>query len=289
MASLQGAKLFELWGKVSSNHCEVGRTVWCASWTMSSEPKPAHMKKTEGLSLPVGHPPAPQFNRQRSLGLSFNRLKPPEKDLVQKERHEFGQFIAREALLNEEYWTAAWLRAESHWEDRPNERYVENYKRKFAEQEFSAIKRRCARQNAQKCTCIVTVKKDQGNEKHTVLKSIVGTLDLSIRYLLNGETFPGERLRVPPFFRISNTGPSRYAYIANLCVAKSARRQGIASNMLNFALKSAKTIGVEIAYVHVHRNNKAAQLMYAKMGFQVVDEATVQLTEEQIYLLSLEI
>ncbi|KAK4756889.1 hypothetical protein SAY87_007016 [Trapa incisa] len=107
MASLQGAKLFELWGKVSSNHCEVGRTVWCASWTMSSEPKPAHMKKTEGLSLRVGHPPAPQFNRQRSLSLSFNRLKPPEKDLVQKERHEFGQFIAREALLNEEYWVGS--------------------------------------------------------------------------------------------------------------------------------------------------------------------------------------
>lgn len=35
------------------------------------------------------------------------------------------------------------------------------------------------------------VRKDQGNEKCTVLKSVVGTLDLSIRYLLHGETFPG--------------------------------------------------------------------------------------------------
>lgn len=58
-----------------------------------------------------------------------------------------------------------------------------------------------------------------------------------------------ERLRAHLFCRISDTGPSRYGYISNLCVAKSARRQGIGSNMLNFALESAKTTGKKKNYM----------------------------------------
>ena len=38
------------------------------------------------------------------------------------------------------------------------------------------------------------VKKEVRNAKRTVLKSVVGTLDLNIRYLLHGETFPGVQL-----------------------------------------------------------------------------------------------
>lgn len=45
------------------------------------------------------------------------------------------------------------------------------------------------------------------------------------------------------FRSINRTPPNRYGYIANLCVAKSARRQGIASNMLHFALESAISDG----------------------------------------------
>lgn len=41
------------------------------------------------------------------------------------------------------------------------------------------------------CFRICQVKKDTKNVKRTVVKSVVGTLDLSIRYLLDGETFPG--------------------------------------------------------------------------------------------------
>lgn len=106
--------------------------------------------------------------------------------------------------------------------------------------------------------------------KRTVLKSVVGTLDLSIRYLLHGETFPGvqcyetpcqpviftlffaplvtkfliqERVKAPLFCSINRTSHNRYGYVANLCVAKSARRQGIASNMLHLAVKSATSDG----------------------------------------------
>lgn len=38
---------------------------------------------------------------------------------------------------------------------------------------------------------VYQVRKEQKNVKRTILKSVVGTLDLSVRYLLIGETFPG--------------------------------------------------------------------------------------------------
>ncbi|XLU78603.1 hypothetical protein S245_002024, partial [Arachis hypogaea] len=184
--------------------------------------------------------------------------------------------------------TAAWLRAESHWENRAYERYTDHYKRNFADQEFNAIKRRCKVQNGESCTCIITVRKEQKNVKRSIIKSVVGTLDLNIRYLLQGETFPGERAKAPPFCSINKTPSSRYGYISNLCVAKSARRQGIARNMLHFAVESAKSVGVTRIFAHVERNNGAAQSLYKNMGFEMVEMANSLLLDEQTYLLRLQ-
>ncbi|XP_024017161.1 uncharacterized protein LOC21410006 [Morus notabilis] len=260
-----------------------------AAWTMTMDSKSSEKSKVEKFSVQLPSIPLPVPQREsllREPDLQFDRLQPSEQDYHEK-KYEFGQFIAREAMLDEEYWTAAWLRAESHWEDRLNERYVDNHKRKFAEQEFNAIKKRSKLINGQTCTCIVTVKKEKKNVKRTVLKSVVGTLDLSIRYLLHGEIFPGERVKAPLFCSINRTSENRYGYVANLCVAKSARRQGIASNMLHFAVESATSDGVEQVYVHVHRHNKAAQELYQKMGFEIVEMASSQLLEEQTFLLCL--
>ncbi|KAL6965787.1 GCN5-related N-acetyltransferase 6, chloroplastic [Sarracenia purpurea var. burkii] len=258
---------------------------------MNSSPlnSPAQTRKTEELllsSIEVDRRISiPQLKTSHS-DLRFNRLQPPaDQELIQEDRVEFGHFVAREALLDEEYWTVAWLRAESHWEGQENQRYVDNYKRKFAEQEFNALKRLCKKQHNQKCACIVTVKKEERNEKRTILKSVVGTLDLSIRYLLPEETFPGERVKAPIFCSIDRASRSRYGYIANLCVAKSARRQGIAKNMLHFAINLAKSNEAELVFVHVYRNNRPAQELYRKMGFQVVERATGHLSKEQTYLL----
>lgn len=129
------------------------------------------------------------------------------------------------------------------------------------------------------------VRKEDKHVKRTVLKGVVGTLDLSVRCLLHGETFPGERVKAPLFCSIHGTGPNRYGYVANLCVPKSARRQGIATNMLHFAIELVKSNGIEHAYVHVHRNNTPAQKLYEKMGFEIVEAASSQLVEEQTYLL----
>lgn len=52
-----------------------------------------------------------------------------------------------------------------------------------------------------------------------------------------------ERVKRPIFNNIKKTTSNSYGYIANLCVTKSARRQGVARNMLQFAVKSAKLQG----------------------------------------------
>ncbi|XP_060213707.1 GCN5-related N-acetyltransferase 6, chloroplastic isoform X1 [Lycium barbarum] len=207
--------------------------------------------------------------------------------LDQENRLDFGQFMAREAMLDEEYWTAAWLRAETHWEDRQNDRYINNYKRKYAEQEFNALKRRCKAQIGQRCPCIVAVRTEDKNIRHTVLKSVVGTLDLIIGHLSHGEAFPGERVNAPVFCNIERRSANRYGNIANLCVAISSRRQGVARNMLHFAVRSAKANGAENVFVHVHTNNGPAQKLYQKVGFEVVEVAHHKIADEQPHLLFL--
>ncbi|KAF3439681.1 hypothetical protein FNV43_RR17959 [Rhamnella rubrinervis] len=256
-----------------------------ASWTMTMDSKSSKTRKMEQLSLQLPASSVPESDPLRPHDLQFDRQQPSDQDFDQDKTFEFGQFVAREAVLDEEFWTAAWLRAESHWENRLHERYVDNHKRKFAEQEFNAIKRRNKGQLGQNCTCMVTVKKESKNVKRTVLKSVVGTLDLSIRYLLHGETFPGERVKARLFCSVNRTPPNIYGYISNLCVAKSARRQGIARNMLHFAVESAISTGVKQVYVHVHRDNQPAQELYQKMGFEIVELASSQLLEEKTYLL----
>jgi len=255
-------------------------------WRLTICSRSSDTSKKEELSVHISNSPTiPQVDQLKPEGLRFDRLQPPKSEFVQEDKLEFGKFVAREAILDEEFWTAAWLRAESHWEDRESERYVDNFKRKFAEQEFNAIKRRCKGQQGQKCSCIVAVRKEERHIKRSVIKSVVGTLDLSIRFFLQGETFPGEKVKSQLFCSINNEGSKRYGYIGNLCVAKSARRQGIACNMLRFAIESARLSGVEQVYVHVHRNNLVAQELYKKTGFEIVETGQSESSDDDTYLL----
>ncbi|XP_010936930.1 GCN5-related N-acetyltransferase 6, chloroplastic isoform X1 [Elaeis guineensis] len=210
---------------------------------MSSGPSNLHFNKLQ--------PSDEEPDCSRASDLRFNRLQPTDKECDCRHKRVFGRFVAREALLDEEYWTAAWLRAESHWEDRSDVRYLENFKRKFAEQEFNAIKRRCSRHHAEKCICIVA-----------------------------------ECTKPSAFSSIYQADQPKYGYVANLCVARYARRQGIASNMLLLAFEAAKSYGADETFVHVHKDNVAAQKLYDRTGFQVVDEAIPHLLAENKYLLS---
>ncbi|MBN1452043.1 MAG: ribosomal protein S18-alanine N-acetyltransferase [Anaerolineales bacterium] len=60
------------------------------------------------------------------------------------------------------------------------------------------------------------------------------------------------------------------AHIATVATHPGYRRQGIASQLLVAALKSAHTEGARSALLEVRAGNQAAQNMYLKFGFEVV-------------------
>ncbi|VAH87101.1 hypothetical protein VPH35_064245 [Triticum aestivum] len=201
--------------------------------------------------------------------LRFNRLRPSIEKSDCKYTRYFGRYVAREAIMDEEYWIAAWLRAEDHYEDQSGDRYVESFKRKFASQEFHALKKRCGRQVGEKYTCFVAVKND--DVTRTVVNSVVGTVDLCVRHPLHGETYPAEPGNTPFYSRIYQPDQPKFGYLTNVCVAKYARRQGIASNMLLLAIDAARLDGAESIYIHVHKDNLPARRLYDHVGFKMVD------------------
>ncbi|XP_052177070.1 uncharacterized protein LOC127791236 isoform X5 [Diospyros lotus] len=223
-------------------HCDNGQSIWQSAVSRSDNSKLAE--------------------------LSFNRLQLSDQEYKGLQKRYFGRFVAREAVLDEEYWTAAWLRAEAHWESMLYMRHVDSYKRKYAEQ----------------------VKKEDKSRRRTVLNSVVGTLDLSIRQFLQGETYPGEVKRLSA--TLASHGPfdaHKYAYVANACVSKFARRQGVASNMLYLAADFATMAGMNQLFVHVNADNKPAQELYKKTGFKIVEVASSPLSKDQRLLMSMEL
>ncbi|KAF5930235.1 hypothetical protein HYC85_031108 [Camellia sinensis] len=217
--------------------------------------------------------------------LSFNRLQLSDQEYNGLQRRNFGRFVAREAVLDEEYWVDSSM-ASSRSSLGIFIMHVDSYKRKYAEQEFYALKRRCMglHGNSLKCSCFVAVKKEDKNIRRTVINSVVGTLDLSIRQFLSGETYPGEVKR-PSAILASR----KYAYVANVCVSKFARRQAIASNMLYLAIDAAALAGMKQLFVHVNADNKPAQELYKKTGFKIIEAASSPLLEDQRLLMSMEL
>ncbi|KAI3797975.1 hypothetical protein L1987_33240 [Smallanthus sonchifolius] len=221
----------------------------------------------------IRHLVVPSNDDSKQPELIFNRLQLSDEECIDMKRCSFGRYIAREAVLNEEYWMAAWLRAEAHWEALAYKRHAEIFKMKYADQEFKALKKRCSGQdgNLLQCFCLVAVKKEVKNMKRTVLNSIVGTMDLSIRQYLQGETYPGEIKKQSCVLATKQPFDAhKYAYISNVVVAKYARRRGIALNMLGLATHIAASIAMKKLYVHVNADNKPSQELYKKGGFEFV-------------------
>ncbi|KAL0333695.1 UNVERIFIED_CONTAM: hypothetical protein Sangu_1525700 [Sesamum angustifolium] len=267
--------------RTSSHGIQVHRSLpkISSSWTMlRSQSAPARKEILSTLEL----------DKLSPSNIKFDRLQQAGETAIQGHAVEFGQFVAREAQTEEEYWVSDTFFFNRLYSKIRRCKYWDVMHKLSIVQEFSSMKRRYNTHLGEKCKCIVMVREEDGNVQRRVLESVVGTLDLSVRYFSHGETFPGEQVKSPLFCFINSKASSRYGYITNLCVARSERRQGIASSMLRFAIFSAKKEGAEKVFVHVYRNNKAAQALYQKMGFEVVDAASSQLAADQVYLLCLE-
>lgn len=60
--------------------------------------------KKEDLSIQLQKIFVPQFEPVSSTNLQFDRLQPPNEIFIEDNKLEFGHFVAREAVLDEEYW-----------------------------------------------------------------------------------------------------------------------------------------------------------------------------------------
>ncbi|KAI3943213.1 hypothetical protein MKX01_027511 [Papaver californicum] len=201
-----------------------------------------------------------------------------------QKQEEHGILISSD---NGEYVTSAWLKTEGFYEDRSHDRYVGSFKKKHAEQEFNIIKRRCKERTTQPYMCIIAVRKEGDNVHNAMLKNVIGTLDFRVKYLLQGETYPEEVVKVKMFTTFKKRNSQRYVIISNVTVAQSARRMGVGKSMLQFAIESAKGNGIKQVFLHVRRDNQPALALYEKMGFEILAKATRNLEEHNLYLCSL--
>jgi hypothetical protein len=75
------------------------------SSTMDSNRDMKNLKKKDEFSVKLSMTPVRKVDETLSSnGLQFDRLQPSDQELVRENRFEFGQFVAREAVLDEEYW-----------------------------------------------------------------------------------------------------------------------------------------------------------------------------------------
>ena len=63
-------------------------------------------RKKEEFSVQIQAPSIPPFGTERPFNLEFSRLQPSDEEFNEGSRAEFGPFMARAALLDEEYWVS---------------------------------------------------------------------------------------------------------------------------------------------------------------------------------------
>ncbi|XP_026413427.1 uncharacterized protein LOC113309235 [Papaver somniferum] len=197
-----------------------------------------------------------------------------------------GEYAVREAELDEEFWASASLKTEGLYKYRSQIRSFSSYeKEKYAKVEYSVIIKRYMIRHIEPFMCIIAVRKEGEN----LLQNVIGTLDLRVNYLLEGETYPEELVkRANLYSTFKERGSEKCGIITNVTVAESARQQGVGSSMLKFAIEAAKEEGgVKQVFLQVRRDNEPALALYRKMGFEILAEATPRLEEQNLYLCSI--
>lgn len=171
----------------------------------------------------------------------------------------------REAQTDAELQAIGWLRARSFYAYPPERAFAgQIHQTMIAEEEYKALKAEQLRrlqlagehQTKDRSICLVAraaagcdTPEDEG---------LVGTLDLYAVRAVQGEVLIGN----------SNNA----AYLANVCVADTARRQGVGGALIQAARQVAKTWGVEALYVHIMAVNEGAKMFYQLHGFVTEQE-----------------
>jgi ribosomal protein S18 acetylase RimI-like enzyme len=106
------------------------------------------------------------------------------------------------------------------------------------------------RSNSEHYFCLVAVSKVSTVADY--YEEIAGTVEIA--------------LRSPPSWQPQ---VSKYAYISNLAVSQSCRRQGVAKQLLLACDRTAKEWGFQELSLHVLENNHQARQLYLKTGYKL--------------------
>ncbi|GAQ78597.1 hypothetical protein KFL_000150510 [Klebsormidium nitens] len=192
-------------------------------------------------------------------------------------------FEVREAASEEELLAAAWMRADVYADGLPYTRFVDSYRKQFAEQEFGSLLKRTKAQTGRhlRCCCLVAVDPTALAASYPASDYVIGTLDVSLKQLMPGERIAGEETSEESVTFAGKrpvTKARKYVYISNVCVPERARRRGIAAQMMGAAALVVKEWGFSEVFCHVEVDNRGAQELYKKLGYEKYGEVVVQET-----------
>lgn len=99
--------------------------------------------------------------------------------------------------------------------------------------------------------CLVAARVSATTSRQQSAGTVVGTIEISQRLCETWRFFPPKR-----------------AYLSNLAIDPSHRRQGAAKQLLHTCERVALQWGFDCAYLHVMADNQAARSLYAQAGYQ---------------------
>ncbi|KAK9918680.1 hypothetical protein WJX75_005914 [Coccomyxa subellipsoidea] len=183
-----------------------------------------------------------------------------------------NKMTIRPAESDAELRACATLRAESFYTYPPERSFAgQIHQIMKGDEEFEALKEqrdlRKARQPNENSACLVAVCDTKGYLRespsdlrlHTVgQEAVLGTLDLYAIRAMPGEILIGDC--------------SNPAYLANVCVAKAAQRQGVGRELIHCAVDLANQWRTEALFVHILWVNDKARMFYESLGFRVDKE-----------------
>ncbi|KAL3143216.1 hypothetical protein ABBQ38_002070 [Trebouxia sp. C0009 RCD-2024] len=171
----------------------------------------------------------------------------------------------REPRTDHELQAVGWLRARSFYAYPPERAFAgQIHQTMIADEEYKALKAESTKRasmtaeqsTTNRSVCLVALALP--HQEVSQPEGVLGTLDLYAVRALDGEVLIGNS--------------DNAAYLANVCVAQSARRRGVGGMLIEAARQQARAWGVAALYVHIMAVNEGAKLFYELHGFTTEQE-----------------
>ncbi|KAK8981041.1 hypothetical protein V6N11_059730 [Hibiscus sabdariffa] len=197
-------------------------------------------------------------------------------DVVEKLKNEkklvFGDYEIRNAVLNEEFWMAAYLQRENSLEIDPKSGRSHSLKRieGFPEEDRVRGEQMYQDHHQGQSWCVIA---DPRNKAYHIGKRVVGTLSYTrdVKLFAGEGINPGAQLDHSYIDASSVLDIEEYFYISSVNVVKHARKQKLGTKLAQFVIDYAGKKGKKNIYTRVERANLPALKMFKALGFKETD------------------